>query len=67
MDLKDLNHQLHLQPATALLAEATSAELFWFRTQLERWLDLCERELRERYPVLAQADAARAHRQRAIA
>ena len=49
MDINDLNHQLHLQPATALLAEATSAELFWFRTQLERWLDLCERELRERY------------------
>lgn len=67
MDLRDLNHQLHLQPATALLADATGAELFWLRTQLERWLDLCERELRVRYPVLAQADVARAQRQRSMA
>ena len=67
MDIKDLNNQLHLQPATALLAEATSAEIFWMRTQLERWLDLAERELHTRYPVLAQADAARAQRQRAMA
>lgn len=67
MDLKDLNHQLHLQPATALLAEATGAELFWFRTQLERWLDLCERELHHRYPAMAQSDASCALRQRAMA
>ena len=67
MDLRDLNHQLHLQPAPALLADATGAEIFWLRTQLERWLDLCDRELHQRYPVLAQADAARALRQRARA
>lgn len=55
---REINEALH-RPDASLLAEATGAELFLLRTQLQRWLDLCNAELHSRYPVLAQEDRDR--------
>ena len=54
MDLRDLALTLDLQPTTALLAEATGAEIFTFKAQLARWADLLDRELAARYPAAYQ-------------
>jgi hypothetical protein len=58
---REINEALH-QPDARLLAEATGAELFLLRTQLQRWLDLTNQELHSRYPVLAQEDSERCSR-----
>ena len=55
MDLRDVAMILNAQPTTALLSEGTSAELFFLKSQLRRWLDLTERELIQRYPVMDPA------------
>jgi len=54
MTLRDLILHLDHQPTTALLAEATGAEIFWLRQVLDRWQRLAQRELIQRYPVFAE-------------
>lgn len=69
MTLRDLILHLDHQPATALLAEATGAEIFWLRQVLDRWQRLAQRELIARYPLFAEdgEPAAAEHPQEAAA